>query len=171
MSSAWASFSPTPQELAYAQLLFNKADPAKLGIITGEAAIPLFAGSNLPPEKLSLIWAIADHDKNGFLSKKGVAVVVRLIGWAQYGEDVNDSLLLKCEYLWLVFLVSVLLRYLTCKLGPSLLSLAFDIRNRTGEIARDLSPLLQCVVQHQLHPRTVQSTYGYSLTVARPMVC
>ena len=109
MSSAWASFSPTAQELAYAQLLFNKADPAKLGIITGDAAIPLFAGSNLPSEKLREVWAIADHDSNGFLSKKGVAVVVRLIGWAQYGEDVNDSLLLKCEYLWVNILYTLIL--------------------------------------------------------------
>ncbi|KAF8321426.1 uncharacterized protein EI90DRAFT_3292698 [Cantharellus anzutake] len=95
MSSAWTSFSPTPQELAYAQLLFNKVDPSKLGIITGDAAISLFAGSNLPPEKLGEVWAIADHDNNGFLSKKGAAVAVRLIGWAQYGEDVSESLLLK----------------------------------------------------------------------------
>jgi epidermal growth factor receptor substrate 15 len=95
--SNWASFAPTPPELAYAAQIFNSADPQKLGVITGEAAVPLLNGSNLSPDKLGEIWAIADHENNGFLSKKGVAVAVRLIGWAQFGESITDSLLLKRE--------------------------------------------------------------------------
>jgi epidermal growth factor receptor substrate 15 len=96
MASAWAAFTPTQQELAYTQLLFNAADPQKVGIITGDIAVPLFAGSSLPPERLGEIWAIADHDNNGFLTKKGVAAAVRLIAWAQVGEPVTDGLLSKC---------------------------------------------------------------------------
>ena len=95
--SNWASFAPTPAELAYAGQIFNSADPQKLGVVTGEAAVPLLNGSNLSPDKLGEIWAIADHENNGFLSRKGVAVAVRLIGWAQFGEPVTDSLLLKGE--------------------------------------------------------------------------
>ncbi|KAF8306436.1 hypothetical protein DL93DRAFT_2088648 [Clavulina sp. PMI_390] len=93
--SIWATFAPTPQELAYVQLLFNAADPQKLGIITGEAAVTIFAGSELPPDKLGEVWAIADHDNNGFLPKKGVAAAVRLIAWAQLGEPVTEALLNK----------------------------------------------------------------------------
>lgn len=96
-ASTWSAFAPTPQELAYVQLLFNVADPQKVGIITGEAAVPVLAGSELPPEKLGEIWSIADHDNNGFLTKKGVAAAVRLISWAQLGEPVTESLLTKSE--------------------------------------------------------------------------
>ena len=97
-ASVWATFTPTRQELVYAQLLFNATDPQKLGIITGDAAVPVLAGSSLPPEKLGEIWAIADHENNGFLTKKGVAAVVRLIAWAQVGEPVTEALLSKCAY-------------------------------------------------------------------------
>lgn len=82
------------------QLLFNAADTQKLGIITGDAAVPVLAGSSLPPEKLGEIWAIADHDNNGFLTKKGVAATVRLIAWAQVGEPVTEDLLSKCACFW-----------------------------------------------------------------------
>ena len=41
--------------------------------------------SNLPPSVLGEIWTFADADNNGWLTKKGVAVAVRLIGWAQKG--------------------------------------------------------------------------------------
>jgi epidermal growth factor receptor substrate 15 len=94
--SAWAAFTPTQEELAYAQLIFNATDPQKLGIITGDAAVPVFAGSSLPPEKLMEVWAIADHENNGYLTKKGAAAAVRLIAWAQVGEPVTESLLSKC---------------------------------------------------------------------------
>lgn len=94
--SAWASFAPTAQELTYVTKLFETADPQKLGIITGDAAVPVLAGSSLPPDKLGEIWAIADHDNNGFLTKKGVAAAVRLIAWAQNGEPVSETLLAKC---------------------------------------------------------------------------
>jgi epidermal growth factor receptor substrate 15 len=95
-ASAWAAFTPTQQELVYTQLLFNATDPQKLGIITGDAAVPVLAGSSLPPEKLGEIWAIADYENNGFLTKKGVSAVVRLIAWAQVGEPVTEALLSKC---------------------------------------------------------------------------
>ena len=95
--SNWASFAPTPAELAYAAQIIDSADAQKLGVITGEAAVPVLNGSNLSREELGYIWTIADHEHNGYLCKKGVAVAVRLIGWAQVGEPVSDSLLLKGE--------------------------------------------------------------------------
>lgn len=93
----FASFVPTPAELAYVAQVFNSADPDKVGIITGDAAVALFAGSDLSLETLSEIWAIADHDNDGFLARKGVAAAVRLIAWAQLGEPISESLLERSE--------------------------------------------------------------------------
>jgi len=92
---SFASFQPTPAEVAYAAQIFESTDPQKLGIVTGDAAVPVLAGSNLSPDKLGEIWAIADNDNNGFLTRKGVTVAVRLIGWAQRGEAVSEALLAK----------------------------------------------------------------------------
>lgn len=94
------SFAPTPAELAYAGQLFATCDPQGIGIITGDAAVPVFAGSSLPPDTLGEIWSLSDHDNNGFLTKKGVAVAVRLIAWAQKGEPITEALLSKraCLY-------------------------------------------------------------------------
>lgn len=95
MSKLIASFAPSPLELAYTEQIFNQADPQKIGIITGDAAVTFFGGSNLPSSTLGEIWSLADSDNNGWLTKKGVAIAVRLIGWAQKGEPVKESLLEK----------------------------------------------------------------------------
>ena len=87
------SFAPTQAELAIVNALFASADPNKLGIITGDAAVKTFAGANLQPTVLGEIWAIADSDNNGFLTRKGVAVAIRLIGYAQKGQAIKESLL------------------------------------------------------------------------------
>ena len=88
-------FSPSPQELAIVSQIFASADPSKLGVITGDAALKIFAGTKLSPIVLSEIWDIADQDNKGWLSKKNVAVAVRLISWAQKGEKVSADLLSK----------------------------------------------------------------------------
>jgi epidermal growth factor receptor substrate 15 len=95
MSSAHASFAPTPSELALTNEIFKTADPQNLGIVTGTAAIGVFGGSKLSPATLGQIWGISDIDNNGFLTKKGVAIAVRLMGWAQKGEVVSETLLTK----------------------------------------------------------------------------
>ncbi|THH05573.1 hypothetical protein EW145_g4694 [Phellinidium pouzarii] len=88
-----SSFAPTQPELALVNKVFATADSSKLGIVTGDAAVKIFAGAKLPPTVLGEIWSIADKDNNGFLTKKGVAIALRLIGLAQKGEPVNESLL------------------------------------------------------------------------------
>ncbi|KAI5124051.1 hypothetical protein M0805_003880 [Coniferiporia weirii] len=88
-----SSFAPTQQELALVNQVFVAADPSKLGIITGDAAVKVFAGAKLAPTALGEIWSISDKDNNGFLTKKGVAIALRLIGHAQKGEPVKESLL------------------------------------------------------------------------------
>lgn len=87
-----SSFNPTPAELALVNQVFAIADPSKLGIITGDAAVKAFAGAKLPPTVLGEIWALADSENNGFLTKKGTALALRLIGHAQKGEKVQEAL-------------------------------------------------------------------------------
>lgn len=87
-----SGFTPSPAELALVTQIFAKADPKKIGILTGDAALKVFGGAKLTPIVLGEIWSIADEENNGWLSKKGVAIAVRLIGWAQKGEKVKQSL-------------------------------------------------------------------------------
>ncbi|KZT44182.1 hypothetical protein SISSUDRAFT_340601 [Sistotremastrum suecicum HHB10207 ss-3] len=89
------SFSPSPQELALVSQLFAHADPQKLGILTGDAAVKAFQGANLSPVILGEVWALADSENNGFLTRKTAAIAVRLIGWAQKGETVSEALINK----------------------------------------------------------------------------
>ncbi|KAI9067074.1 hypothetical protein FKP32DRAFT_1564454 [Trametes sanguinea] len=88
-------FTPTPQEIALVNQIFAQADTQKLGVITGDAAVKVFSGSKLPPSVLAEVWNIADEDNNGVLTRKGVAVAVRLLGHAQRGERVSEALVNK----------------------------------------------------------------------------
>ncbi|KAL7283168.1 hypothetical protein ACG7TL_002594 [Trametes sanguinea] len=90
-----SKFTPTPQELALVNQIFAQADVQKLGVITGDAAVKVFSGSKLPPSVLAEVWNIADEDNNGVLTRKGVAVAVRLLGHAQRGERVSEALVNK----------------------------------------------------------------------------
>lgn len=89
-------FSPTAAELALVNHIFAQADTQKIGILTGDVAVRIFSGAKLSPTVLGEIWNIADEDNNGFLTRKGVAVAVRLMGWAQKGEKISQALLAKC---------------------------------------------------------------------------
>ncbi|KAF9228776.1 hypothetical protein BS17DRAFT_691519 [Gyrodon lividus] len=90
-----SSFTPTSPELALVNQIFAQADTQKIGILTGDVAVKVFGGAKLAPTVLGEVWGIADDDNNGFLTKKGVAIAVRLIGWAQKGEKVSQALLNK----------------------------------------------------------------------------
>ncbi|KAF8644125.1 hypothetical protein AX16_008654 [Volvariella volvacea WC 439] len=89
------SFTPTQAELALVNSIFAQADSQKLGILTGDVAVKIFNGANLPPIVLGEIWSIADEGDQGWLSKKGVAMALRLIAWAQRGEKISPALLSK----------------------------------------------------------------------------
>ncbi|KAJ7445800.1 hypothetical protein B0H11DRAFT_2162577 [Mycena galericulata] len=90
-----STFTPSPAELALTAQIFAHADPQKLGALTGEVAVKVFGGANLSPTVLGEIWQIADESNNGWLSQKGVAMAVRLMGHAQKGEQVTAALLSK----------------------------------------------------------------------------
>jgi epidermal growth factor receptor substrate 15 len=86
-------FAPTPAEVAFVNHIFTQADPQKLGVVTAEQGVKVFAGARLPPAILGDIWALADPENNGILTRKGVAIAVRLMGWAQKGEQPSNELL------------------------------------------------------------------------------
>jgi epidermal growth factor receptor substrate 15 len=94
-----SSFSPTPGELALTNAIFAKADTQKLGILTGDVAVEAFSGSKLAPTVLGEIWGMSDKENQGFLTRKQVAVAVRLMGWAQKGEPVSEALIDRRAYL------------------------------------------------------------------------
>lgn len=92
-----SKFTPSPAEVALVNQIFAQTDSQKLGVITGEAAVKIFNGANLPPSVLAEIWSIADDENNGVLTRKGAAVAVRLLGHAQRGEKLSEALVNKRE--------------------------------------------------------------------------
>lgn len=92
-----SDFVPSQAEVALANKIFEKCDTQKLNIITGETAVGVFNGTKLSAIVLGEVWAIADKDNNGFLTRKGVSTALRLMGHAQRGEPVSEALLSKRE--------------------------------------------------------------------------
>jgi epidermal growth factor receptor substrate 15 len=89
------AFAPTPAELGLVNQIFARADTHKVGLLSGDVLVPVFEGSRLPTAALGEIWQLADSDNAGVLTRKGVAVAVRLIGHAQKGEQVSEALINK----------------------------------------------------------------------------
>lgn len=90
-------FSPTPGEAALVNQIFIKHDPQKFGVITGDVAVKVFGGANLNATTLGQIWGIADAENQGFLTRKGISIAVRLLGWAQKGDPITADLVNKRE--------------------------------------------------------------------------
>ncbi|KAG7452893.1 uncharacterized protein BT62DRAFT_879116 [Guyanagaster necrorhizus] len=87
-----ANFQATAGELSLVTRIFAQSDPKKTGFLSGDVAVRVFGGAKLPPTVLGEIWNIADDENRGSLNTKGVAVAIRLIGWAQKGEKVTPAL-------------------------------------------------------------------------------
>ena len=92
-----SDFVPSHAEIALTNKIFEKCDPQKLGIVKANAAVGIFNGTKLSAVVLGEVWAIADKDNNGFLTRKGVSIALRLLGHAQRGEPVSEALLSKRE--------------------------------------------------------------------------
>jgi epidermal growth factor receptor substrate 15 len=88
-----AKLSLTAADSALVDQIFKRNDPQNFGVITGDVAVSVFSGSNLPSTTLGEIWALSDSDNKGFLDKNGVGAAVRLIGHAQAGKTVSENLL------------------------------------------------------------------------------
>ena len=78
--------------------MFTTGDPEHTGKINPQTATRIFSASSLSPDALARIWEIASVDsKDGLLDRQGVGVALRLIGHAQKGEVVNESLVKQRE--------------------------------------------------------------------------
>ena len=92
-SNTVISFIASPSERSLVRQILGKADPERRGIFTREVVLKAFEDVKLPDEVLHEIWNIADDDNNGWLSERGLAIAVRLLGWAQKGEKVTEALI------------------------------------------------------------------------------
>ena len=106
-----SSFVASEAELAIVSKIFVRAGSKLSGVVTGDAAVEIFATKvGLPPDVLSRIWSLADEGSTGNLTRKGVAIAVRLIGWAQKGAEVTPDLVNTCaKLLLLLFMVSLII--------------------------------------------------------------
>jgi hypothetical protein len=97
------------QERAYYDRLFAVIDKEDVGrntcpkadwqsgVLPGQDALPFLVSSGLPQQLLGEVWALADPDNNGFLTRDGWYKAARLIGWLQNGKQttVDEGLLSK----------------------------------------------------------------------------
>lgn len=83
MSSVLFQTPLTPEEKRIYTEQFRRLDDEELGIVTGEAVKPLFAGSGLSAQKLSQVWALVDMNNNGFLNLEEYGAALRVIGHLQ----------------------------------------------------------------------------------------
>ncbi|QLQ79020.1 hypothetical protein HG537_0B03670 [Torulaspora globosa] len=83
MSSLSFQTPLTPEEQRVYGEQFRKLDQEELGIVTGEALKPLFAGSGLSAQKLSQVWSLVDENNNGFLNLEEYSAALRAIGHLQ----------------------------------------------------------------------------------------
>jgi len=61
------------------------------GVLPGQDALPFFMSASLPQHTLGEIWALADPENNGFLTRDAWYRAARLIGWAQSGSKVDEA--------------------------------------------------------------------------------
>ena len=92
-----SDFVPSQAEIDLTDMIFNKCDPKKLGIIAGEIAVPVFLGTKLSNTVLAEVWDTVDEEGIGFLTREGVLASLRLLGHAQRGKPVSKALLSECE--------------------------------------------------------------------------
>ncbi|GAA5851912.1 hypothetical protein JCM8547_000097 [Rhodosporidiobolus lusitaniae] len=83
LPASLSAYNPNQKEKEAFDWLFNKADSAQLGVLTGDLAVPFFSHSSLPPLVLGEVWQLADPENSGFLTPERFGVACRLIGWAQ----------------------------------------------------------------------------------------
>jgi epidermal growth factor receptor substrate 15 len=126
------NFTPSQPELAIVSQIFTRVDPKQPDFITGDLAVTIFSGAKLPPIVLGEIWTIADEDNKGLLSRRGVAIAVRLIGWAQNGEKITPALVNKREFQSLSSWTNVLNVLLTVGPLATIEGISVVTQNNTG---------------------------------------
>lgn len=70
-------------------LWFMTADADRDGRVTGKDAVNFFAYSGLTREVLARVWALADHQRAGYLDVERFATAMDLVSLAQSGETLS----------------------------------------------------------------------------------
>ena len=89
-------FSPSEDEIILANQILLLSDCQRDGALKPDAAIEVFKRSGLSYPILRDIWNIADENASGDLSIYELAAAIRLMGWAQAGEALDETLLTEC---------------------------------------------------------------------------
>ena len=89
-------FSPSEDEMDLANQILVLSDCQQGGALKSDAAIDIFERSGLSNPILHDIWNIADENASGDLTILELAAAIRLMGWVQAGESLEESLLIEC---------------------------------------------------------------------------
>ena len=93
-----SGFKATDEEEQLATQILVLTHCQEAGALSSEAAIDIFRRSGLSFTILRDIWNIADKNGSGDLSHDELAMAIRLMGWVQMGEALDDGLLLKSMF-------------------------------------------------------------------------
>ncbi|CAG8514655.1 13869_t:CDS:2, partial [Dentiscutata heterogama] len=78
-----------PKELYIYHQLFEKVDVDKKGVIEGQNAVNFFNKTGLPKTTLREIWALADNNNKGYLTREEFIIAIKLVVKAQNVQDLN----------------------------------------------------------------------------------
>lgn len=90
------AFSASEQEIEVANQILLLSGCQEAGALKADAAIDVFNRSGLSYTILRDIWNMADENASGDLTLHELAAAIRLMGWVQAGESLEESLLIKC---------------------------------------------------------------------------
>lgn len=94
-----ASFELTDEMVKKYETYFTNTDTQKKGFISGQEAKIIFSRSNLQQKILGHIWALADKNSKGHLTKGEFIVALFLIARARQGVEIPPQLPLNLENL------------------------------------------------------------------------
>ncbi|KDR70137.1 hypothetical protein GALMADRAFT_103267 [Galerina marginata CBS 339.88] len=95
MSTGFLESPASDDELLMANRLLEKNIWTRPGSLSFDSAVGIFRQNGLSPTQVRDIWRIADRTGSGTLSRDELVVAIRLMGWAQVGETINEELLSK----------------------------------------------------------------------------
>eukprot|EP00123_Amoebidium_parasiticum_P018508 comp24228_c0_seq1/m.44660 comp24228_c0_seq1/g.44660 ORF comp24228_c0_seq1/g.44660 comp24228_c0_seq1/m.44660 type:complete len:742 (-) comp24228_c0_seq1:460-2685(-) len=79
----------TSAENAVYQAIYNEADPAGTGKVSGSTAVPILSRASLPRPVLQKIWEMTDTKKVGFLNQQQFFAALKLVALAQSGRELS----------------------------------------------------------------------------------
>lgn len=103
-------FTPTADEIVLVSQIFTEVElyrskpgshshkkrPFDKDNITTKQAIDIFEGAKVQPSVVEQILELVDPAQKGKLTRKELGLAVRLLGWAQEGVAIEQSLVDRC---------------------------------------------------------------------------